>query len=125
GGDAIVGIPAVLRLADLLRHGPAHVLRRHAVVLADPEVEQQAIGMIGERLTLGALDLLELVDLGALAVVGAADAVGEQGLEVRVAHRRRFYTAAATPARLGPDSGPCARGRCLRGRRRYAGGVIK
>jgi hypothetical protein len=34
--------------------------------------------MIGERLPLGPLDLLELVDGGRLAKVSAADAVGER-----------------------------------------------
>ncbi len=46
--------------------------------------------MGGEDGPLGALDLLELVDLGALAVVGAADAIGEQGLEPGIgAHRAK------------------------------------
>jgi hypothetical protein len=37
---------------------------------------------------LGALDLLELVDFGALAVIDAADAFGEQRLEPGIAHGR-------------------------------------
>src|SRR5262249_62055331 len=53
---------------------------------ADAEVEQLPLRVLSQRLALGTLDLLELVDLGALAVPGAADAVGEEGLEVGVAH---------------------------------------
>ena len=36
------------------------------------------LGMIGQGLALGPLDLLELVDRGAFAVIGAADPLGEQ-----------------------------------------------
>ena len=78
GGDAVVGVAAVFGLVDFLGHAAADDLGGHLVVLADAEVEQLALGMIGERLALGPLDLLELVDGGAFAVVGAADAVGEQ-----------------------------------------------
>jgi hypothetical protein len=42
--------------------------------------------MLGQGLALRALDLLELVDLGAFAVVRAANAVGKQLLKVRIAH---------------------------------------
>src|SRR5262249_50243897 len=69
--------------------GIADVDVGHVVVLADAEVEELAFGVFGEGLALGALDLLELVDLGALAVVGAADAVGEEGLEPGVGGRGR------------------------------------
>ena len=86
GGDAVVGVAAVLGLVDLLGHAAADDLGGHRVVLADAEVEQLALGMVGQRLALGPLDLLELVDRGAFAVVGAADAVGEQRLEVGVGH---------------------------------------
>ena len=106
GGDAVVGVAAVFGLVDLLGHAAADELGGHGVVFADAEVEELALGMVGERLALGALDLLELVDRGAFAVVGAADAVGEERLEVGVAHRRRFYTAAAAPARLGRADAP-------------------
>ena len=73
---------SISRLSDLADERVGHV-----VVLADAEVEQRALGVGGQGGALGALDLLELVDLGALAVVGAADAVGEQGLEPGVAWR--------------------------------------
>ena len=86
GGDAVVGVAAVFGLVDFLGHAAADDLGGHLVVLADAEVEQLALGMVGERLAFGALDLFELVDGGAFAVVGAADAVGEQRLEVGVGH---------------------------------------
>src|SRR5262249_25247164 len=54
------------------------------------------LGVIGQGLALGTLDLLELVDLGALAVARAADPVGEQGLEVGVAHRL-FFSGGRSP----------------------------
>ncbi len=77
GRDAVVGVAAVFRLVDLVGHDAADVGGGHLVVLADAEVDQFPLGMIGQGLPLGPLDLLELVDLGAFAVVGAADAVGE------------------------------------------------
>ena len=80
-GDAVVGVPAVLDLVGFAGEGVAHRHVGHVVVLADAEVEEFAFGVFGEGFALGALDLLELVDLGALAVVGPADAFGEQGLE--------------------------------------------
>jgi len=42
--------------------------------------------VLGQRLPLGPLDLLELVDRGALAVIGPANAIGEQRLKIRVGH---------------------------------------
>ncbi len=53
----------------------------HVVVFADAEVEELPLRMGGEDGSLGPLDLLELIDFGPLAVVGTADAVGEEGLE--------------------------------------------
>src|SRR5262249_53958749 len=82
--DAVVGVAAVLGLADLLGHHAPDAVGRHAVVLADAEVEERTLGMLGQRAPLRALDLLELVDLRALAVARAADARGEELLEVRV-----------------------------------------
>jgi hypothetical protein len=71
----------------------ADALGRHRVVLADAEVDERPLGMVGQRLALRALDLLELVDVGALAVRRAADAVREQALEVGIAHDRESYDA--------------------------------
>src|SRR5262249_23538828 len=70
-------------------------LWRHAVVLADAEVDQLALRVCRPGLTLRPLDLLELVDLGALPVGGAPDAVGETGLEVRIAHGRSLLHSTA------------------------------
>src|SRR6185312_17253830 len=44
--------------------------------------------MLGQRLSLGPLDLLELINLRARAVVDSADSLGEQGLKVGIAHGR-------------------------------------
>ena len=82
-GDAVVGVPAVLDPVDLDFHPLPHRLGRPVVVFADAEVEQRHVGPVGDGLPLGPLDLLELVDVGALAVLGTADAVGEQGLGTR------------------------------------------
>ena len=79
--DAVVGVAAVLDLVGLASQRLADDGGGHVVVLADPEVEQLAVRMVGQGFPLGALDLLELVDLGPLAVVGPAEAVGEEGLE--------------------------------------------
>ena len=77
GGDAVVGVAAVFGLVDFLGHAAADGLGGHGVVFADAEVEELALGVVGERFAFGALDLFELVDGGAFAVVGAADAVCE------------------------------------------------
>src|SRR5262249_56653965 len=85
-------------------------LWRHAVVLADAEVDQLALRVCRPGLTLRPLDLLELVDLGALPVGGAPDAVGETGLEVRIAHGRSLLHATAMAKQgwqpLTPSHGP-------------------
>ena len=86
GGDAVIGITAVLRPVDLGGHDAAQGRRGHFVVLADAEVDQLPLRMIGQRLPLRPLDLLELVDLGTFAVVRPADAVGEEFLEIGIGH---------------------------------------
>ena len=86
GGDAVVGITAVLRLIDLGGHHAANVGGGHFVVFADAEIDQFPLGVLGQGLPLRPLDLLELVDLAAFAVVRAADAVGEELLEIGIAH---------------------------------------
>jgi hypothetical protein len=45
--------------------------------------------MLGQCFSLGPLDLLELVDFAAFAVVAATDALGERLLKVRVGHEMR------------------------------------
>ena len=82
----VVGVAAVFRLADFLGHPVQHDRVGHAVVFADAEVQQPPLGVLGQRLALGPLDLLELVDRGPLAVLGSADAVGEQRLKIRIGH---------------------------------------
>ena len=86
GGDAVVGVAAVFGLVDLGGHDAADARGGHLVVLADAEVDQPPLGVFGQRLAFGPLDLLELVDLAAFAVAGAADAVGEKLLEIGIAH---------------------------------------
>ena len=44
------------------------------------------VGMLGQGLPFRPFDLFELVDLAPLAVVGAADAVGKELLEIGIAH---------------------------------------
>ena len=85
-GDAVVGVAPVLRLVDLGGHHPADRLGGHLVVFADAEIDQLSLGMLGQRLTLRPLDLLELVDLRALAILGTADPIGKKRLEIGVAH---------------------------------------
>ena len=81
GGDAVVGVAAIFEPVDLALAGLADERIGHVVVFADAEIEQGAFGMGGQDGPLGPFDLLELVNFGALAVIGAADAVGEQGLK--------------------------------------------
>jgi hypothetical protein len=45
--------------------------------------------MFGDGLAFGSLDLFELIDLGAFAVLSAADAVGKEGLKPRIGRRNR------------------------------------
>jgi len=86
GLDAVIGVAAVLGTVDLFGHDAADRLRRHFVVLANAEVDQLPLGEIGQRLPLGSLDLLELIDLGPFAVVDPADAVGKELLKIRIGH---------------------------------------
>ena len=79
--DAVVGVAAVLRLVDLLGHDAADRGVGHLVVLADAEIEQLPLGMLGQGLPLGPLDLLELVDFGAFAVVGRRRCGGRTAAE--------------------------------------------
>ena len=82
----VVRVTAVLRLADLLGHPSANVLGCHGIILADPEIEQLTIGKIGQDLSLGALDLLELVDVGPHPVAGSTDPVCKKLLKIGGAH---------------------------------------
>src|SRR5438132_1550958 len=77
GRDAIVGIAAVLDLIDFGLERRANGRIGQLVVFADAKVEQFAIRIIGERLPLGPLDLLELVDVAAFAVGRADDALAD------------------------------------------------
>src|SRR5262249_994069 len=74
----------------------------HLVILADTEIEQRALGVFGKGLALGALDLLELVDFGPLAVVGPTKALGKEGLKPGVGGRRgwRRVSHGGHPERL-------------------------
>ena len=87
--NAVVGVTPVFRLADFLRHPPADGSVGHGIVLPDAEVQQFSLGMVCNGLPFGPLDLLELVDLAALAIGGAADALREQLLEEGVVHRSK------------------------------------
>jgi hypothetical protein len=60
-----------------------------AVVLANAEVEQLPLRMFRDGLPLSPLDLLELVYRGALAVLGAADAVRKELLEIWIGHAEK------------------------------------
>jgi hypothetical protein len=104
---AVVGVAAVFGLAELLDQGAADALVGDAVVLADAEVEKLPLGMLGEGLAFGALDLLELVDGGGLAVLGAADAVGEQTLEVGVGPGERTEVRGQRSEVKGDSEGFC------------------
>ncbi len=87
GRNAIVGVAAIFQLVHFDLEHIADERICHIVVLADTEVEQTAFGMSGQGGAFGPLDLLELVNLAALAVVGPADAVGEERLKPRIGHR--------------------------------------
>ena len=43
-----------------------------------PKSTSLPLGMLGQRLALGPLDLLELIDLGPFAVIDTADAIGKE-----------------------------------------------
>src|SRR5262249_47892270 len=98
----VVGIAAVLELLDFALERIAHQRMGHLVILADAEVEERALGMLGKGLPLGALDLLELVDFSPLAVVGPTNALGKEGLEPGVggSSGRRRIGHGARPERL-------------------------
>ncbi len=110
-GHAIVGVAAIDRLIDLARHHGTDRLGGHLVVLADAEVNQFALGMLGHGLALGPLDLLEFINLGSLAVIGTADPLGEQGLKVGIAHRSNSLRGGKTETPLPLGEGG-VRGMC-------------
>ena len=89
-----IGRPAFRPLTRFEGQGLADVCRGHVVVFADAEIEQLAIGVCGQSGAFGSFDFLELVDGGAFAVVGTADAVGKQRLKPRIRrgtrHSRSF-----------------------------------
>ena len=84
--DAVVGVTPVFRPVNLVGHCLADRRRGHLVVLADAEIQQFSLGMLGNRLALGPFDLLELIDFASLAVLGAANSFGEQLLKIWIAH---------------------------------------
>src|SRR5262249_20843555 len=67
GSDTIVGIAPVFQLVDLALADFTDQGIGHVVVFADAKVEQGPLGMGGQYSPLGAFDLLELVNLRALA----------------------------------------------------------
>jgi hypothetical protein len=85
-GDPVVGITPVLRPADFRDHCLANRARSHLVVFPNAEIDQRSCRVLGQGLPLGPLDLLELVDLRALAVVGTADPLGKELLKIGVRH---------------------------------------
>ena len=98
-GDAVVGVAAILELVGFRRQRGPDVSRGHVVVFADTEIEEPPVGEVGQRLALGALDLLELVDVGGFAVGGPPDALGEKALEPGVGgHRRSLGSGGARRA---------------------------
>ena len=99
-GDAVVGVAAVLGLVDLLGHDAADRLGGHLVVLADAEVDQPPLGMLGQGLPLGPLDLLELVDFGAFAVVGCRRC----GRQIAAENRGRSWGVPGKRAGMGSKS---------------------
>ncbi len=48
--NAVVGVAPVLWLVDLLGHHPPHTFGGHRIVLADAEVEQLPLGIVGQCL---------------------------------------------------------------------------
>jgi hypothetical protein len=80
-GAAVVGVAAVFGLGGGVLEGVDDVGEGHFVGLADAEVNEGRVGVGGAGGGFGALDFLEFIDGGGLAVVRAADAVGEELLE--------------------------------------------
>ncbi|KAF5046880.1 hypothetical protein DSECCO2_466150 [anaerobic digester metagenome] len=83
---AVVGVAAVFGLAGLGAQHLDHLGRGHPVGLAHAEVDQLHVGMGGQSGLLGSLDLLELVQDRVLAELVAADAVGEELLDIAFVH---------------------------------------
>ena len=90
--DAVVGVTAVLGLLRLLLERLDHAGKGHLVGLAHAEVDELHARIRGQRGALRALDLLELVDLLFLAEHLAADALGEEGLDVGFVRCRQLLS---------------------------------
>jgi hypothetical protein len=100
--DAVVCIAAIFHLIHFALQDLSDERVSHVVIFADAEVQQAALGMGGQGGSLGALDLLEFVDLGALAIVGAAEPLGKEFLEPGIAGHGRFlkYQCPGQPSLL-------------------------
>jgi hypothetical protein len=81
---AVVGVNAILRLSRGGSQGSHAIGEGHFVGFADAQVDQLCSRMGGQCGALGPLDLLEFVDGRAFAVANAADALGEEILDVGV-----------------------------------------
>ncbi|OPZ07481.1 MAG: hypothetical protein BWZ08_01836 [candidate division BRC1 bacterium ADurb.BinA292] len=79
--NAVVGVAAVGGVVDFALEAIAHGAVGHLVVLADAEIEEPGFGVRRQRRPFRPLDLLELIDGVALAILGAADARGEEILK--------------------------------------------
>ena len=79
--NAVVGIAAIFELVDFALKRFAYNGRGHVVVFADAEIQELAFRMSSQCRPFGSFDLLELVDLGAFAVIRAAHALGEHRLK--------------------------------------------
>ena len=104
GRDAVVGVAAVFELVDLALERLARTSGSAMSSFSPmPKSSRRRSGWAASDGSLGPLDLLELVDLGALAVVGAADAVGEQGLEPGVGGGGHRSSSPNSPLKKGSD----------------------
>ncbi len=83
---AIVRVAAVLGQSRLGAQFLDHLRERHLVGFAHPEVNDIRPGMQCHRGAFGPFDALEFIDRLRLAVLAAADAVGEELLDVGVGH---------------------------------------
>ena len=83
-GPAVVGINAILRLSRRRRQIGHAIRKRHLIRLAHPQIDQLRSRIRRQRRPLGPLDLLKFVNGRSLAVANAADALGEEILDVGV-----------------------------------------
>ena len=82
----VIGVAPVLRLGGLRLEGLYHYRKGHFIRFTDAHINQRHLRLRCHCRLFGALDLLKLIDCGGFTVLIATDALGEEFLNIWIAH---------------------------------------